>query len=147
LAYQTDWGDLDYLIIDMPPGTGDIALTCAKKLPLTAAILVTTPHHLALMDAQRACEMFKKMHCPLLGVVSNMAYFTCTYCDEAHQLFAGPVDEFIRNNELNTLSTFPLAQDSAQLLWSTLAARSAAGLCCLQERRGVRMPPVVAETV
>lgn len=74
---DTAWGDLDYLIIDMPPGTGDIALTLSQLLPLTGAVVVCTPQDVALLDAVKAIAMFRKVHIPLLGVVENMSYFLC----------------------------------------------------------------------
>ena len=74
---DTDWGDLDYLIIDMPPGTGDIALTLSQLLPLTGAVVVCTPQDVALLDAVKAIAMFRKVKIPVLGVVENMSYFLC----------------------------------------------------------------------
>ena len=74
---DTDWGDLDYLIIDMPPGTGDIALTLSQLLPLTGAVVVCTPQDVALIDAVKAVAMFRKVKIPVLGVVENMSYFLC----------------------------------------------------------------------
>jgi ATP-binding protein involved in chromosome partitioning len=74
---DTDWGDLDYLVIDMPPGTGDIALTLSQLLPLTGAVVVCTPQDVALLDAVKAIAMFRKVKIPLLGVVENMSYFLC----------------------------------------------------------------------
>jgi ATP-binding protein involved in chromosome partitioning len=74
---DTDWGDLDYLIIDMPPGTGDIALTLSQLLPLTGAVVVCTPQDVALLDAVKAVGMFRKVNIPLLGIVENMSYFLC----------------------------------------------------------------------
>src|SRR5699024_5659800 len=73
LLVQTNWGQLDYLVIDMPPGTGDIALTMAQKVPLVGAIIVTTPQDLALADARRGLKMFKKADVPILGIAENMA--------------------------------------------------------------------------
>src|SRR4029079_14512207 len=78
LLHDTHWDDLDYLIIDLPPGTGDIQLTLAQKIPVTGAIIVTTPQDLALMDARRACEMFRKVHVPVLGVIENMSIHICS---------------------------------------------------------------------
>lgn len=74
---DTDWGDLDYLIIDMPPGTGDIALTLSQLLPLTGSVVVCTPQDVALLDAVKAIAMFRKVKIPVLGVVENMSYFLC----------------------------------------------------------------------
>ncbi len=87
LINDTQWHDLDYLIIDLPPGTGDIQLTLAQKIPLTAAVIVTTPQDLALIDARKALSMFEKVNIPVLGIIENMSYFTCPHCDQTSFLF------------------------------------------------------------
>lgn len=84
---DTDWGELDYLIIDMPPGTGDIALTLSQLLPLTGAVVVCTPQDVALLDAVKAVAMFRKVNIPLLGVVENMSYFECPGCGKRYDIF------------------------------------------------------------
>jgi ATP-binding protein involved in chromosome partitioning len=84
---DTDWGDLDYLLIDMPPGTGDIALTLSQLLPLTGAVVVCTPQDLALLDAVKAVAMFRKVNIPLLGVVENMSYFLCPDNGKRYNIF------------------------------------------------------------
>jgi len=84
---DTDWGQLDYLIIDMPPGTGDIALTLSQMLPLTGAVVVCTPQEVALLDAVKAIAMFRKVNIPLLGMVENMSYFQCPDCDKQYDIF------------------------------------------------------------
>ena len=87
LLTQTNWNDLDYLIVDMPPGTGDIALTMAQKVPLTGAIIVTTPQDLALSDARKGLRMFEKVHVPVLGIVENMSVHVCSNCGHAEPIF------------------------------------------------------------
>lgn len=87
LFYQTAWGDLDYLIIDMPPGTGDIQLTLAQKIPVTGAIIVTTPQDLALLDARKGLKMFEKTNIPVLGIIENMALHTCSQCGHKEAIF------------------------------------------------------------
>ena len=87
LLRQTNWGSLDYLIVDMPPGTGDIALTMSQKVPLTAAVIVTTPQDLALADARKGLQMFRKVDVPVLGVVENMAMHVCSNCGHAEPIF------------------------------------------------------------
>lgn len=87
LLNQTLWGSLDYLIIDMPPGTGDIQLTLAQKVPLSAAIIVTTPQDLALIDAKKAITLFHKVNVPVLGVIENMAIHVCSQCGHIEHLF------------------------------------------------------------
>ena len=84
---DTAWGELDYLIIDMPPGTGDIALTLSQLLPLTGAVVVCTPQDVALLDATKAIAMFQKVGIPVLGMVENMSGFVCPYCNNMHDIF------------------------------------------------------------
>jgi ATP-binding protein involved in chromosome partitioning len=84
---DTEWGPLDYLIIDMPPGTGDIALTLSQLLPLTGAVVVCTPQDVALLDAVKAIAMFRKVNIPLLGMVENMSYFMCPGCNKRYDIF------------------------------------------------------------
>jgi len=84
---DTLWGDLDYLIIDMPPGTGDIALTLSQLLPLTGAVVVCTPQDVALLDAVKAIAMFRKVNIPVLGMVENMSYFICPDCGKRYDIF------------------------------------------------------------
>lgn len=84
---DTEWGDLDYLIIDMPPGTGDVALTLSQLLPLTGAVVVCTPQDVALLDAVKAIAMFRKVNIPLLGVVENMSYFLCPDNGKRYDIF------------------------------------------------------------
>lgn len=87
LLTQTNWKNLDYLIVDMPPGTGDIALTMAQKVPLTGAVIVTTPQDMALADARKATRMFQKVEVPVLGVVENMSVHICSQCGHAEPIF------------------------------------------------------------
>jgi ATP-binding protein involved in chromosome partitioning len=87
LLRQTRWQDLDYLIVDMPPGTGDIALTLSQRVPLTGAVIVTTPQDIALLDARKGIKMFQKVGVPILGVVENMAVHVCTNCGHAEPIF------------------------------------------------------------
>ena len=84
---DTIWGELDYLIIDMPPGTGDIALTLSQLLPLTGAVIVCTPQDVALLDAVKAIAMFRKVSIPILGMVENMSYFLCPDCGRRYDIF------------------------------------------------------------
>lgn len=87
LLNETDWQQLDYLIIDMPPGTGDIHLTMAQRMPVSGAVIVTTPQDIALLDARKGIEMFRKVNIPVLGVVENMAVHICSNCGHAEHLF------------------------------------------------------------
>jgi len=84
---DVDWGELDYLVIDLPPGTGDAQLTLTQSLPLTGAIVVSTPQDVAMADAKKGINMFKKVEVPILGIVENMSYFVCPHCDERTEIF------------------------------------------------------------
>lgn len=87
LVNQTQWGELDYLIIDMPPGTGDIQLTLSQSVPASGAVIVTTPQDIALLDAKKGVEMFRKVNVPVLGVVENMATHICSQCGHEEHIF------------------------------------------------------------
>ncbi len=107
---QTLWSDLDYLIVDMPPGTGDIALTLAQKVPISAALIVTTPQDLALLDAIKAVEMFRKVAIPVLGVVENMATHVCTQCGHEEAIFgAGGAQRLAQDYAIECLASLPLS--------------------------------------
>ena len=87
LLRQTNWKDLDYLIVDMPPGTGDIQLTLSQRVPLTGAVVVTTPQDIALLDARKGIRMFEKVDVPILGLVENMAMHVCSNCGHVEHIF------------------------------------------------------------
>jgi len=84
---DVDWGDLDYLVFDLPPGTGDIQLTLVQTIPLTGAVIVTTPQDISLADARKGFAMFEKVNVPILGIVENMSYFVCTHCGQREEIF------------------------------------------------------------
>lgn len=110
LYNQTNWPQLDYLVIDMPPGTGDIQLTLAQRIPVTGAVIVTTPQHIALLDAQKGVEMFNKTNIPVLGVVENMALHTCSNCNHTEAIFGTGGGEFIAEQyQVPLLGQLPLA--------------------------------------
>jgi ATP-binding protein involved in chromosome partitioning len=88
LLMHVNWGELDLLIIDLPPGTGDAQLTLVQQVNLTGAIIVSTPQDLALIDARKAINMFQKVNVPIIGVIENMSHFKCTNCDARHEIFA-----------------------------------------------------------
>ncbi len=87
LLRQTNWKDLDYLIVDMPPGTGDIQLTLSQRVPMTGAVIVTTPQDIALLDAKKGIKMFEKVGVPILGIVENMAVHICSQCGHTEHIF------------------------------------------------------------
>ena len=87
LLRQTNWRDLDYLIVDLPPGTGDIQLTLSQRVPMTGAVIVTTPQDIALLDARKAIKMFQKVGVPILGIVENMAVHVCSNCGHVEHIF------------------------------------------------------------
>ncbi|MCM2252652.1 MAG: iron-sulfur cluster carrier protein ApbC, partial [Ramlibacter sp.] len=87
LLRQTNWSDLDYLVVDLPPGTGDIQLTLSQRVPMTGAVIVTTPQDIALLDARKGIKMFEKVGVPILGLVENMAVHICSKCGHAEHIF------------------------------------------------------------
>ena len=110
LITQTEWDDLDYLVVDMPPGTGDIQLTLAQKVPVTGAVIVTTPQDLALLDAKKGVEMFRKVNIPVLGVVENMAIHICSNCGHAEHLFGeGGGERLAAQYNVDLLASLPLS--------------------------------------
>jgi ATP-binding protein involved in chromosome partitioning len=110
LINDTQWKDLDYLIIDLPPGTGDIQLTMAQKIPVTAAVVVTTPQDIALADARKAVTMFNKVSVPVLGVVENMAMHTCSNCGHEEHIFGqGGGETLAKEIGVELLGSLPLS--------------------------------------
>ena len=110
LYNQTNWPQLDYLVIDMPPGTGDIQLTLAQRIPVTGAVIVTTPQHIALLDAQKGIEMFNKTNIPVLGVIENMALHTCSNCHHTEAIFGeGGGEKIAEQYQVPLLGQLPLA--------------------------------------
>ena len=84
---QVDWGELDYLIVDLPPGTGDVPLTLAQQIPMTGAVVICTPQDVALLDARRAVKMYEQLNVPCLGIIENMSYYLCPKCGHRDELF------------------------------------------------------------
>jgi ATP-binding protein involved in chromosome partitioning len=110
LLNQTYWQDLDYLIIDMPPGTGDIQLTLSQKVPVSGAVVVTTPQDIALLDAKKGIEMFRKVSVPVLGVVENMAVHICSQCGHHEHVFGEGGGALIaKNYDVPMLGSLPLS--------------------------------------
>jgi len=110
LLRQTNWDDLDYLIVDMPPGTGDIALTLSQKVPVVGAVIVTTPQDIALLDARKGLKMFEKVGVPILGLVENMAIHICSNCGHAEHIFGqGGGQKMSQDYNVDCLGSLPLA--------------------------------------
>ncbi|WP_263138797.1 iron-sulfur cluster carrier protein ApbC [Pseudomonas sp. RIT-PI-AD] len=110
LITQSAWDDLDYLVVDMPPGTGDIHLTLAQKVPVAGAVIVTTPQDLALLDAKKGVEMFRKVNIPVLGVVENMAVHICSHCGHVEHLFGeGGGGKLAAQYDVDLLASLPLS--------------------------------------
>jgi len=109
LLRETNWRDLDYLIIDMPPGTGDIHLTLSQKIPVTGAVIVTTPQDIALLDARKGLKMFEKVGIPILGIVENMAIHVCSNCGHSEHIFgAGGGERMAKEYDVTYLGGLPL---------------------------------------
>jgi ATP-binding protein involved in chromosome partitioning len=109
LLRDTKWNDLDYLVIDLPPGTGDIQLTLAQKIPVTGAIIVTTPQDIALLDARRGLKMFEKVNIPILGIVENMSTHICSNCGHEEHIFgAGGGAKMCADYNVDLLGSLPL---------------------------------------
>ncbi|MGV3742689.1 MAG: iron-sulfur cluster carrier protein ApbC [Burkholderiaceae bacterium] len=109
LLEQTNWRDLDYLIVDMPPGTGDIQLTLSQKVPVTGAVIVTSPQDIALLDARKGLKMFEKVGIPILGIVENMSVHICSNCGHAEPIFGtGGGEKMCREYGVDFLGALPL---------------------------------------
>jgi ATP-binding protein involved in chromosome partitioning len=103
------WGELDYLVIDLPPGTSDAQLTLAQAVPISGALLVTTPQDVALLDVEKALAMFRRMSVPVMGIVENMSAFVCPHCGEATEIFGrGGGQTFAQKHELEYFGGIPL---------------------------------------
>ena len=164
LVNNTLWEDLDYLVIDFPPGTGDIALTLAQRIPMSAAVIVTTPQDIALLDARKALKMFEKVEVPVLGIIENMATHVCSACGHEEHVFGSgggarmaaqydvpllgslPLDITIR--EQTDAGTPTVAADAASPLAQRYReiARSVAGRLSLRARsKAIQFPKIVIQ--
>lgn len=109
LLRDTQWKDIDYLVIDLPPGTGDIQLTLAQKIPVTGAVIVTTPQDIALLDAKKGLNMFEKVKIPILGIVENMSTHICSNCGHEEPIFgAGGGESMAKDYNIELLGSLPL---------------------------------------
>ena len=164
LLGQTTWRDLDYLIVDMPPGTGDIQLTLSQQVPVSGAVVVTTPQDIAAIDARKGLAMFRKVAIPVLGVIENMSTHICTACGHEEAIFgAGGADAMVRDFKVELLGKLPLdsrireqadsgnptvASDpdsSAAEAFRSAARRMAAALAMQGKDYSARFPKIVIE--
>ena len=162
LLNDTLWGPLDYLVIDLPPGTGDIQLTLAQRIPTAGAIIVTTPQDIALLDARKALHMFRKVDVPVLGVVENMSTHICTSCGHEEAIFGqGGGEQMAEDFEIPLLGQLPLAMeirasmdegkpmvasspDSATAKsYRSMALRTAGALAVMPRSMTFKMPEIV----
>lgn len=164
LLGDTLWGTLDYLIIDLPPGTGDIQLTLAQRIPVAGAVIVTTPQDIALLDARRAVNMFRKVDVPVLGVVENMSTHICTACGHEEAIFGhGGGGQMAADFDLPLLGQLPLAMEIRAALdagnptmvqssgsplaesYRSLALRTAGELSVKPRSMALQMPEIVIQ--
>ena len=164
LLRDTNWVDLDYLIIDLPPGTGDIQLTLAQQIPVSGAIIVTTPQDIALIDAQRGLGMFAKVNVPVLGVVENMSMHICSQCGHAEAIFGeGGGIAMSEKNKVDFLGALPLditirqyadsgkptvvadPDGKAAQIYKAIARKTAAKLALKTKDYSTRFPNIVVQ--
>ncbi|MFN0184061.1 MAG: P-loop NTPase, partial [Aquabacterium sp.] len=150
LLRQTNWRDLDYLIVDMPPGTGDIQLTLSQRVPITGAVIVTTPQDIALIDARKGLTMFEKVGVPILGIVENMAVHVCTNCGHAEHIFgADGGKRMAEQHKVDYLGALPLAmqiREEADSGTPTVAARPDSDVAALYKAVARRVAIKIAAT-
>ncbi len=164
LLSDTDWGELDYLVVDMPPGTGDIQLTLAQRVPVAGAVIVTTPQDIALADARKGLKMFEKVNVPVLGIIENMSVHVCSNCGHVEHLFGAgggarmaqeygvellgelPLDARIRAEADGGAPTVVAAPDAPHAQPYLVAARrTAAALARRARDRSNLFPSIVVE--
>jgi ATP-binding protein involved in chromosome partitioning len=105
---DVDWGELDYLIVDLPPGTGDVQLSLVQKVPVDGAVIISTPQDMALIDVRRCIDMFDRVKTPIVGLVENMASFTCPHCEKESELFPkGSLRAFCKEKDITILAEIP----------------------------------------
>ena len=164
LLTDTNWVDLDYLVIDLPPGTGDIQLTLCQRVPVSGAVIVTTPQDIALLDARRALKMFEKVNVPVLGIIENMSTHICSNCGHEEHVFGEggglrmaaqygvpmlgslPLDIRIREQADGGQPTVVAMPDSDIAARYREIARNAAARLSLQARnKAIQFPKIVVE--
>lgn len=164
LLNETNWVDLDYLIIDLPPGTGDIQLTLCQRVPVSGAIIVTTPQDIALLDARKGLKMFEKVEVPVLGIVENMAIHVCSQCGHAEHIFgAGGGERMAAEYDVPMLGSLPLdihireqvdggkptvavdANGKISAMYREIARRTAAQLSLRARSKSMSFPKIVIQ--
>ena len=164
LLSETQWGPLDYLVVDMPPGTGDIQLTLSQRVPVAGAVIVTTPQDIALADARKGLKMFEKVNVPVLGIVENMSIHVCSNCGHAEHIFGAgggarmaeqystvllgelPLDAHIREEADGGRPTVVAAPDSKRAqAYFQMARRTAGALARRARDRSAMFPKIVVE--
>jgi ATP-binding protein involved in chromosome partitioning len=164
LLAETQWGALDYLVVDMPPGTGDIQLTLAQRVPVAGAVIVTTPQDIALADARKGLKMFEKVSVPVLGIVENMSVYTCPQCGHSEHIFGAggglslardygvrllgelPLDAHVREEADGGRPSVIAAPDSARArAYLEMARRTGAALAVRARDRSSVFPKIVVE--
>jgi len=164
LLGETNWKDLDYLVIDLPPGTGDIQLTLCQKIPVSGAVIVTTPQDIALLDARKALKMFQKVEVSVLGIIENMSTHICSQCGHEEFIFGSgggqqmatqygvnllgslPLDIAIREGVDNGKPTVAIAPDSVIALnYRSIARKTAAQLAIQTKDYSAKFPKIVVE--
>ena len=164
LLRDTRWKDLDYLVIDLPPGTGDVQLTLAQKVPVSGAVIVTTPQDIALLDARKGLKMFEKVEVPVLGIVENMSIHICSECGHAEHIFGeGGGARMAQDYNVDSLGSLPLdinirvnadsghpsvAEDpecAASLIYREIARNTAARLSLKAKDYSAKFPNIVIQ--
>jgi ATP-binding protein involved in chromosome partitioning len=110
---DVDWGELDYLLLDLPPGTGDVQLTICQKVPVTGAVVVSTPQNISMIDVTRAIDMFRKLNVPITGLVENMSSFISPKGEKLTMFPKGELDQYLKNNDIPKLAEIPFSQQTA----------------------------------
>jgi ATP-binding protein involved in chromosome partitioning len=164
LLNDTNWHDLDYLVVDMPPGTGDIQLTLAQQVPVSGAVIVTTPQDIALLDARRGLRMFEKVEVPVLGLVENMSTHICSNCGHEEAIFgAGGAAGMAAEDDIELLGSLPLdirireqadsghpsviaePESDVALAYRDIARRMAARLSVQARNKNIQFPNIVIQ--
>jgi ATP-binding protein involved in chromosome partitioning len=165
LLGDTNWTDLDYLVIDLPPGTGDVQLTLAQQVPVSGAVIVTTPQDIALLDARKGLKMFEKVEVPVLGIVENMSIHICSSCGHEEHIFGdGGGQRMAEDYDVDFLGALPLdkaireqvdsgrpsvvAEPDGRIaqIYRDIARRTAAKLALRSKNYAAKFPQIVIQS-